>query len=238
MFALFLWPPQSNSLQLIESITKIDFSIGTLIASISTVRTIFPVGAPMQNRNIALAVTAVMVMFMALSAGATVIDQSADAVNNTLGWTVVGQTFVSPGGALTSWQFWLGSTVPNITFDVCTGDVALGCSSIYSTTLTNAGAGSVTVSGINAPTTAGNLYSVFYDLNGYAGPSVLWNTNSYPGQAGWGEWGYGSISFTPHNLGTGFIATFGPTTPEPGTLALLGSGMLAGVGMLRRKMLL
>ena len=28
------------------------------------------------------------------------------------------------------------------------------------------------------------------------------------------------------------------TTPEPGTLALLGSGMLAGLGVLRRKMLL
>jgi hypothetical protein len=235
MFALYLWRPQFYSLQLIELITKLDFSIGNLIARMIAVTTISPVGAPMQNRNIAIAV---MVMFMALSASATVIDQSADAVNNTTGWTAVGQTFVSPGGALTSWQFWLGSTVPTISFDVCTGDVTNGCSSIYSTTLTSAGAGSVIVSGINAPTTAGNLYSVYYNLNGYGGPSVLWNTNSYPGQAGWGEWGYGTVSWTDHSLGTGFIATFGPTTPEPGTLALLGSGMLAGVGMLRRKMLL
>jgi PEP-CTERM motif len=28
------------------------------------------------------------------------------------------------------------------------------------------------------------------------------------------------------------------STPEPGTLALLGSGMLAGLGVLRRKILL
>ncbi|HEY4934544.1 MAG TPA: PEP-CTERM sorting domain-containing protein [Terriglobales bacterium] len=193
----------------------------------------------MHTRKLSLAVTALLVVFLALAASATVIDQSADAVNNTLGWTSVGQTFVSPGGALNSWQFWLGSTVPTISFYVCAGDVQAGCSSLYSTTLTNVGGGSVTVSGLSVGTTAGNLYSVLYDLNGYGGPSVLWNTNSYPGQAGWGEWGYnGVVSWPDHSLGTGFIATFGPTTPEPGTLALLGSGMLAGLGMLRRKMLL
>jgi hypothetical protein len=97
----------------------------------------------------------------------------------------------------------------------------------------------VTVNGINLPTTAGNLYSVLYDLNGYGGPSVLWSTNTYPGPGGWGEWGYGTtVSWPDHSLGTGFVATFGPTTPEPGTLALLGSGLLAGLGTLRRKMLL
>jgi hypothetical protein len=190
-------------------------------------------------RKLFVAVAAVLLLF-AVSGSATVIDQSADAVNNTFGWTSVGQTFTSPGGALTSWQFWLGSTVPTITFYVCPGDVQFGCSSLYSTTLNNVGAGSVTVSGLSVPTTFGNLYSVLYDLNGYGGPSVLWSTNSYPGPGGWGEWGYaGSVSDQwAKGLGTGFIATFGPTTPEPGTLALLGSGVLAGLGVLRRKMLL
>ena len=193
----------------------------------------------MRTRKISLAIATVLVMFVALTASASVIDQSADAVNNTSGWTAVGQTFVSPGGALNSWQFWLGSTVPTITFYVCSGDVQAGCSSLYSTTLNNVGGGSVTVSGLSVGTTSGNLYSVLYDLNGYGGPSVLWNTNSYPGQAGWGEWGYGtSVSWADHSLGTGFIATFGSSTPEPGTLALLGSGVLAGLGVLRRKMLL
>jgi hypothetical protein len=43
--------------------------------------------------------------------------------------------------------------------------------------------------------------------------------------------------------GTGYwlmdnVVYNGGTTPEPGTLALLGSGVLAGLGVLRRKMLL
>lgn len=39
----------------------------------------------MGTRKISLAITALLVVFMALSASATVIDQSADAVNNTFG---------------------------------------------------------------------------------------------------------------------------------------------------------
>ena len=184
-------------------------------------------------------VLAAMLLALAISANAGVIDQSADAVNSTTGWTAVGQTFTSIGGSLTSWQFWLGSTVPQINFYVCSGDVQFGCASLYSTTLTNVGGGSVVLNGLNVPTTAGNLYSVLYDLNGYGGASVLWSSNSYPGPGGWGEWGYGtSVSDQwSRTLGTGFIATFGATTPEPGTLALLGSGMLAGLGALRRKIL-
>jgi len=37
-------------------------------------------------------------------------------------------------------------------------------------------------------------------------------------------------------LGRGEISV--TTTPEPGTLALLGSGLLAGLGVIRRKLLL
>ena len=185
-------------------------------------------------------VLAAMLLALAISANAGVIDHSADAVNNTTGWTAVGQTFTSIGGTLTGWQFWLGSTVPQINFYVCSGDVQAGCGTpLYTTILTNVSASPVVLSGINVPTTAGNLYSVLYDLNGYSGASVLWSSNSYPGPGGWGEWGYGSSVSDQwsRTLGTGFIATFGATTPEPGTLALLGSGMLAGLGALRRKIL-
>jgi hypothetical protein len=49
-----------------------------------------------------------------------------------------------------------------------------------------------------------------------------------------------SVTFSDLPSGTGYwlmdnVVYNGGTTPEPGTLALLGSGMLAGVGMLRRK---
>jgi hypothetical protein len=52
-----------------------------------------------------------------------------------------------------------------------------------------------------------------------------------------------SFVFSDLPSGTGYwlmdnIVYNASTTPEPGTLALLGSGMLAGLGVLRRKMLL
>jgi len=52
-----------------------------------------------------------------------------------------------------------------------------------------------------------------------------------------------SVTFSELPSHTGYwlmdnVVYNGGTTPEPGTLALLGSGMLAGLGVLRRKMLL
>jgi hypothetical protein len=50
-----------------------------------------------------------------------------------------------------------------------------------------------------------------------------------------------SVTFSELSSGTGYWLMDNinySTTPEPGTLALLGSGVLAGVGLLRRKMLL
>jgi hypothetical protein len=48
----------------------------------------------MRIRTASLAATAVLVMFLALTSSASVIDQSADAVYNTSGWTAAGHTFV------------------------------------------------------------------------------------------------------------------------------------------------
>ena len=55
--------------------------------------------------------------------------------------------------------------------------------------------------------------------------------------------GVTSVTFSDLASGTGYwlmdnVVYNGGTTPEPGTLALLGSGVLAGLGVLRRKMLL
>ena len=52
-----------------------------------------------------------------------------------------------------------------------------------------------------------------------------------------------SFTFSDLPSGSGYwlmdnVVYNGGTTPEPGTLALLGSGVLAGLGVLRRKMLL
>jgi PEP-CTERM motif len=181
----------------------------------------------------------VLAMFLALSIGAsaTVIDNSIDAVNNTLSWTAVGQTLTSPGGAFTSYQFWLGSTVPTINFYVVAGDVAtVGVGSpLYSTVFSGLGPGTFTAS-FNVPTVLGNTYSVLFDLNGYTGASVLWGSTPYAG--GIGEWGFGTtVTQCCGNIDTGFIATFGASTPEPGSLVLLGTGILGLAGTLRRKLM-
>ncbi len=184
---------------------------------------------------------AVLVICLALSIGASasiVLDNSVDAVNDTLGWTTVGQTLTSPGGAFNSYQFWLGSTVPTINFYVVAGDVAsVGTGSpLYTTVLSGLGPGTYTVN-FNVPTTLGNTYSVLFDLNGYSGASVLWGGTPFAGSIG--EWGYGgTVTQCCGNIDTGFVATFGASAPEPGSLVLLGTGILGLAGTFRRKLML
>src|SRR5579864_2511250 len=142
-------------------------------------------------QKITLSMVVACLLFAGLAASATTIDNSADAVGPTYGWTAVGQTLTSPGGNLTSYSFFLAGPVPDITFYVCSGDVQNGCGGpLYVKDILGSGAGEVTVSGLNIPTIAGDTYSILMDLNGYGGDSVLWGPGLYPG--GTGEWGYGA----------------------------------------------
>ncbi len=194
-------------------------------------------GTKRKTMNGGISIMAVAVMFTALAASATTIDNSGDAVQPTTGWTAVAQTLISPGQDLTSYSFWLGSTVPTITFQVYQGDVWKGFGTpLFTTTLSGLGPGEVTVSDINVATTAGTRYSVYMDLNGYTGDSVLWGLDGY--LFGWGEWGYSGKGVGPvFRDDTGFIAVFGePSTPEPSSLALFGSGIVTVAGILRRKL--
>jgi hypothetical protein len=188
-------------------------------------------------RAIARSLLVLCLVFMGVVAHAnTVIDNSADAINATGGWTAVGQTLTSPGGSFLSYSFFLAGPVPDITFYVCSGDVQNGCGvPLFTTSILGAGPGQVNVNGINAPTTLGNTYSVLMDLNGYGGSSVMWGAGMYAG--GIGEWGYGtSVTQCCGDLDTGFIATFGSAAPEPGSLPLFGTGAIALAGIIRRKL--
>lgn len=189
------------------------------------------------KRTTILALLAVLTCFSLLTS-ATTIDQSADAVNSTFGWTAIGQTLTSPGGNLTSYSFFLAGPVPSMTFYVVAGDVqntGVG-SALFSTSLSNLSAGENTVH-MNIPTINGDMYSILMDLNGYSGDSVMWSSNTYC--CGWGEWGYGTsvTDYWNRGLGTGFIAVFGASSvPEPASLALLGSGIFFAAGSIRRKL--
>ena len=66
---------------------------------------------------------------------------------------------------------------------------------------------------------------------------MLWGGIPYSG--GVGEWGYGTaVTACCGTDNTGFIATFGASTPEPGSLVLLGTGILGLAGTFRRKLML
>lgn len=174
-------------------------------------------------------------LLLTCPAGASTIDQSANAVQDTWGWTVVAQTFTSPGGELDNYSFWLGSTVPDITFEIIEGDAASSSTVLFSEDLSSVGPGEVTVDNIDVDTTGGDLYSAVADLNDYSGYSLLWNSSSYAG--GSGEWGYATNSLTAEpGLDTGFIANFGnvAATPEPDSLFLVLSGALGALSLRRR----
>jgi len=73
----------------------------------------------------------------------------------------------------------------------------------------------------------GGVFNTVDNPAGLAGSTVINGVNDL-GQL------VGFYADANHNT-IGFVAT---PTPEPGTLALLGSGLLAGLGLLRRKLLL
>jgi hypothetical protein len=73
--------------------------------------------------------------------------------------------------------------------------------------------------------------NIFFDTNGYNNDSL--NGNTYLGRVF--ECGSGNVCV---NNGYGLVTGFSTSavTPEPGSIMLLGSGLLSLAGLLRRKM--
>jgi hypothetical protein len=86
---------------------------------------------------------------------------------------------------------------------------------------------------VSGATDAGGV--IYFDTNGYN--NGMFNGNTFLGRVycpgGTNCGGFGTVN-SGYGLVTGF--SFGTTTPEPGSLALFGSGVVGLMAMLRRKL--
>lgn len=165
--------------------------------------------------------------------------------NVTNGYTAQAQTFEAPSSScnvLTEWEFTLeGRSSPGqIIFNIYQwGASGPEGSALYSIA-ENWGTSTqlFDITSINLALTPGQLYGAEVDFEGYSGQSIFFQANQtgYPGFDGW--WYNGSWIDFP-GLQDDFAANFSSGTqssvPEPSSIMLLGSGVLAIAGLVRRK---
>jgi len=179
------------------------------------------------------------------------INGTVDAWNTCCGLIVSDSFTLSSNSTVTSFDggFWVGpgDSPASTSWAITTGNpsflggtvVASGSGS-YSNSLYCLGCGlgvfdiyTSTLSGLNVSLAAGTYYLELYNgLTAFGGNSSLfWDENSGPSTA------YEYPFFTTGIPSQAFniYGTTGTTTPEPGTLILLGSGIAGLAGMLRRK---
>jgi hypothetical protein len=163
------------------------------------------------------------------------------ATSNTIhsnGWAFAAQTFVAPGNSLTDYTVGFYNQYPagQLSFSVFnwSGGAQTG-SALFTTTNLTWNGGGYDTGAINVPLTTGNLYGVVLDWGGSSFDYLVYGNDSYSG--GLGYWSQDSVNWTAYpQYDEQFTAVFnGTSTPEPGSLILLGSGVIGLAGILRRK---
>jgi len=167
-----------------------------------------------------------------------------------------GELFTAPSGVsnLSSFSFYMGDTLSSgeiITGAyIATWNGSMAGSLLYSSpqiNYDNLGNEQITVNGANVAVTSGQQYVMFLSISQYYGQS---SGTSYVSQGGTNQYLNG---FVYNNNSGDFNSLFttawsGPlspdwavnldfnTVPEPSSLLMLGTGILGGIGVLRRKL--
>lgn len=186
--------------------------------------------------------TATMIALLVLSTAAfgsvTISTWSTSNTIDSSGWAFAAQTFIAPGNALTDYTVGFYNQYPagQLSFSVYawSGNSQVGSPLFTTTNLTWIGGGYDT-GAINVPLTTGSLYGVVLDWGGACCDYLVYGNDSYSG--GIGYWSQDSVTWSVYpQYDEQFTAVFnGSSVPEPGSLILLGSGVLGLAGILRRK---
>ena len=187
-------------------------------------------------------VTLIALLTLAFSMAAFGTTISTWNTSNTIdstGWAYAAQTFTAPGNALTDYSvgFYNQYAPGQLSFSLYawSGDSPTGSALFTTTNLTWIGDG-YTTGAINVPLTTGNLYGVVLSWGGTCCDYLVYGNDSYSG--GIGFWSQDAATWDAYpQYDEQFTAVFnGSSTPEPGSLLLLGSGILGLAGVVRRKL--
>jgi hypothetical protein len=196
----------------------------------------------MHDLRKALGTALLLALALSTAAFGTTIDtwNTSNTIHSN-GWALAAQTITAPGNELTDYNVGFYQQYPagqlSLSIFNWSGNSPVGSALFSTTNLTWIGDG-YTTGAINVALTTGNLYGFVVNWGGTCCDYLVYGNDSYSG--GEGYWSFDNVTWTAYpQYDEQFTAVFnGTSTPEPGSMMLLGSGILGVAGVLRRKLML